>query len=147
MANPASLAALQSAEFPARARAWGLAVGRCELWQGDFRLDERAVGLLRTADVVLVNNQAFTPDLNNTLSELFLELKEGARVVSLKSFVPAGWRLSVRTSGSVIACLDVERREFWRDCVSWMGEGGEYFVAVKDSGRVARFLKARGAGR
>jgi len=147
MPHPCELATLQAAEFPARARAWGLAVGRCELWQGDFRADPQALKLLRAADVVLVNNQAFTPALNEELTALFLELKEGARVVSLKSFVPAGWKLGPRTSGSVIAMLEVKRMEFWSGCVSWKDEGGEYFVATKDTGRVTRFLKARDAGR
>jgi len=145
MPHPCELAALQAAEFPARARAWGLAVGTCGLWQGDFRADARALQLLRAADVVLVNNQAFTPALNEALTSLFLELKEGTRVVSLKSFVPAGWKLGARTSGSVIAMLEVKRKEFWSGCVSWKDDGGEYFVAMKDTGRVARFLKARGS--
>ncbi|CRK42863.1 hypothetical protein BN1723_019062, partial [Verticillium longisporum] len=37
--------------------------------------------------VVLVNNQAFTPQLNDKLVSLFLDLKKGCKIVSLKSFL------------------------------------------------------------
>ncbi|KAJ8608319.1 hypothetical protein MRB53_039741 [Persea americana] len=147
MHNACKLAVAQAAEFPGRTKLWGLAAGKVELLEGDFTTHPRIPELLRKADVVLVNNQAFTPDLNDKLKTLFLELKDGARVVSLKNFVPGGWKLTERTCGEVTANLDVQRKEYWRGCVSWTDQGGEYFVATKDEGRVARFLKEQSRGR
>ena len=45
----------------------------------------------------LVNNYAFTPALNDKLSLLFLDLKEGTKIISLKPFVSENFRLTERT--------------------------------------------------
>lgn len=131
MGNPAGLARLQAGEFPARARLWGLAVGTIELIHGDFLEHPRCSELIKLADVILINNQAFSPQLNGDITRLFLDLKDGARVVSLKSFVPSGWKFGPRTNNDVLALLDVERKEYWKGCVSWTDEGGEYFISTK----------------
>lgn len=142
MDNPAKLGKLQTAEFPARARLWGLAAGSVELVHGNFLEHPRCSELISKADVVLINNQAFTPKLNDAITSLFLDLKNGARVVSLKSFMPAGWRFGPRTQNSVLALLAVERKEYWKGCVSWTDQGGEYYVSTKDYDR-ARMLERR----
>ena len=147
MENPSQLAEAQAKEFPARCRLWGLSVGSVDLWKGDFLEDTRLASILERADVVLVNNQAFNPDLNEQLIQRFLDLKEGARIVSLKSFVPHGWKLDERRRGSIIATLEVQQKEYWSGCVSWKGEGGEYYVATKDSGRIERILGKEGSRR
>ena len=142
MENPCDLARAQAQEFPARCRLWGLHAGSVSLLKGSFLEDDRVSGILKRADVVLINNQAFNPTLNDTLTSLFLDMKEGARIVTLKSFVPAGWRLTERTRDSIIGVLDVKRKEYWSGCVSWKPVGGEYFVATKDSSRIERILAA-----
>lgn len=141
MPNPCKLARDQAQEFPARCRMWGLSTGSVNLLDGDFLDDTRLAPILQRADVVLVNNELFSPQLNEELRTRFLDLKEGARVVSLKSFVPPGWKLTERTSESICAMLEVERKEFWSGCVSWTNRGGDYFVATKDSSRIERILK------
>ena len=141
MPNPCELARAQATEFPARCRMWGLAVGSVSLLQGDFLDDARLGAVLRKADVVLVNNQAFLPKLNDNITTLLLDLKEGAKVVSLKSFVPSGWKLTSRTSGDPKGVLEVEQKEYWSKCVSWTDIGGEYFIATKNSSRLARYLE------
>lgn len=140
MANPCDLARAQAEEFPARCRLWGLKAGSVSLQQGDFLKDSRISRILQRADVVLINNQAFNPSLNDTLTSLFLDMKEGARIVSLRSFVPAGWRLVERNRDSIIGVLEVTRKEYWSGCVSWKPEGGEYFVSTKDSSRIEKIL-------
>ena len=140
MENPCKLARAQAVEFPARCRIWGLKAGSIDLLQGDFLEDGRVAGLLQRADVILINNQAFQPELNDTLTRLFLDMKEGARIVSLKSFVPTGWKLTERTRDSIIGVLEVVGKEYWTGCVSWKPEGGEYYVATKDSSRIERIL-------
>lgn len=146
MNNPAELATRQAAEFPSRARLWGLAAGSVELVHGNFLEHARTSEIISKADVVLINNQAFTPKLNDAITSLFLDLKDGARVVSLKSFMPSGWRFGPRTQNSVLALLAVERKEYWKGCVSWTDQGGEYFVSTKDYDQ-ARSLERTGGSR
>ncbi|KNZ56855.1 hypothetical protein VP01_2301g8 [Puccinia sorghi] len=71
----------------------------------DFTKDPRVGQWLRQADVVLVNNQVFTPDLNESLSLLFLELKDTATIVSLKPFISSSFKLNQRNLDSPLAIL------------------------------------------
>ena len=139
MQNACDLARLQQAEFKARCRLWGLSSGKVHLVQGDFLDNERIAKALRRADVVLINNQAFTPETNNRIINLLLDLKEGCQIVSLKSFVPTGHKMQARNLNSPINLLSVERHNYWSDSVSWTNAGGTYFIAKKDSSRLRAF--------
>jgi [histone H3]-lysine79 N-trimethyltransferase len=131
MDHAASLARAQITDFESRMRAWGLSHGKITFLHGDILTHPSIPSLLRTATVVLCNNYAFSADLNDALLRLFLELPEGARVVSLKSFVPVGKDGRVRGGrGGVGEMLRVEIREFEAESVSWMPSGGEYFVST-----------------
>ncbi|KAK4686871.1 [histone H3]-lysine79 N-trimethyltransferase, partial [Tremellales sp. Uapishka_1] len=92
---PAKCARLQLAETRRRWAMWGLK-GNLEMQahEGDFRTHPDVAKRLREADVVLVNNEVFPSSLNQDLSQLFLDLKDGARIVSLKPFVPDGFRMN-----------------------------------------------------
>ena len=141
MENACDLADLQKQEFNARCGLWGLAVGSINLERGDF-LENSATGkALKRADVVLVNNQAFTPDLNEALTNLFLDLKEGCLIVSLKSFVPAGHKITSRNLNRACNVLKVTEKKYYSSCVSWTDAPGTYFVSRKDSSRVAAFAE------
>ena len=147
MPNPCELARAQAAEFPGRCRMWGLSHGKVNLLEGDFLEDARLPPIMQRVDVVLVNNVLFGSTLNENLTRLFLDLKDGARVVSLKSFVPEGWRLDERKRESILGMLEVEKKLFWGGCVSWTGTGGDYFVATKDTKRIERILGKTGGRR
>lgn len=135
------VANLQHAEFAARCRLWGLSLGRIRLQKGDF-LDNPAIKkVLKRADAVLVNNQVFTPELNEALTNLFLDLKEGCRVVSLKSFVPSDHRITSRNLNSPYNILCVDRKRYFSNCVSWTNEGGSYYISTKDSTKIQSFLE------
>jgi len=131
MPNACTLALKQKKEFYARCRLWGIAPGKVHLNSGNFLENEATLETLKKADVVLVNNQAFTPELNDQLKMLFLDLKHGCKVVSLKPFVK-----EVRSErnendlGNIFGesrCLD-----WYAGDVSWTDSGrGEYFVAVR----------------
>ncbi|KAF2453151.1 S-adenosyl-L-methionine-dependent methyltransferase [Lineolata rhizophorae] len=140
MPNPARLAERQLREFEPRCRRWGLKTGRVRLFEGDFLNCPELDAILQKADVVLVNNYVFSPATNEKLVIKFLDLKDGARVVSLKNFQKVGHRITVRNQEDPVNLLEVERKEYGSGCVSWVDRGGEYFVAVKDSGRVGRML-------
>ncbi|KAL8658148.1 MAG: hypothetical protein Q9226_001231 [Calogaya cf. arnoldii] len=146
MENACVLAELQEQEFKARCRLWGLAVGRVNLERGDFLENQKIIKVLPKADVILVNNQAFTPELNDRLTSHFLDLKEGCQVVSLKSFVPAGHRITSRNLNSAYNVLEVEEKHYYSACVSWTDAPGSYYVSRKDSSRLRAFSTHVGAG-
>src|SRR5690606_21739763 len=113
MQNACDLADLQHDEFKSRCLLWGLAPGEVHLTRGDFLNEESILRALRRADVVLINNQAFTPQLNDNLVNHFLDLKEGCQIVSLKSFVPPGHRIQSRNLNSPLNLLTVEKKNYW----------------------------------
>ena len=138
MDNACELAALQHREFHARCQLWGLATGQVRLERGDFLVQPDIGQILKKADVILVNNQAFTPELNDRLVNMFLDVKEGCRIISLKSFVPLDHKITKRNLNSPINLLEVEPKQYFSGCVSWTNAPGDYFIATKD----ARKLKA-----
>ena len=114
---PAHCARLQLREAQRRWAMMGLKGNLdVETYEGDFRTHPMTAKRLREADVVvsigrsesshvsfdsqvmgnfqLVNNEVFPPSLNADLTNLFLDLKEGATIVSLKPFVPDGFRMN-----------------------------------------------------
>ena len=139
MENACELADLQAKEFAARCRLWGLSCGNIHLERGDFLKNEAIRKILPKADVVLVNNQAFTPTLNEDLTNLFLDLKEGAKVVSLKSFKPEGHKNEALTAGAIYNILNVVKKEYHSEHVSWTHADGNYYVSTKDSSGVKAF--------
>ncbi|RDW62976.1 histone methyltransferase DOT1 [Aspergillus mulundensis] len=139
MENACRLARLQQTEFKARCRLWGIAPGKTHLVEGDFLQKQTIIDVLKRADVVLINNQAFTPQLNNELINHFLDMKEGCQIVSLKSFVPVGHKIQSRNLNSPINLLTVKQRHYWSNSVSWTDVGGTYFIAKKDSSRLKAF--------
>ncbi|KAF1981261.1 DOT1-domain-containing protein [Aulographum hederae CBS 113979] len=147
MANPARLARAQLADFEGRCRMWGLKPGKVTLIEDDFLTNPSIQPILARADVVLINNKAFTAPLNDALMLKFLDLKEGARIVSLKSFVPDKWTIKESRVEDTRNVLRVTRYEYFSKSVSWTDEWGEWFVAVKDSGMLKKFLERRGRGR
>ena len=141
MENACDLAELQEREFKARCWLWGLTVGDIHLERGDF-LENATIGkVLQKADVVLINNQAFTPELNDRLTSHFLDLKEGCKVVSLKSFVPSGHKITSRNLNSAYNVLEVVEKRYYSACVSWTDAPGSYFVSTKDSSKLKAFAQ------
>ena len=134
------VAVLQLEEFTARCRLWGLALGHVHLEKGDFLRNMAILEVLKRADVVLVNNQVFTPALNEGLTTLFLDLKDGCQVVSLKSFVPSDHKITARNLNSPYNVLRVKEKRYFSNSVSWTDQGGAYFISTKDSSTVSRFL-------
>jgi H3 lysine-79-specific histone-lysine N-methyltransferase len=81
-----------------------------EAHEGDFRTIPAVGKRLAEADVVvscflilvmvkaltiqLVNNEVFPSSLNIDLTNMFLDLKDGAQIISLKPFVPEGFRIN-----------------------------------------------------
>jgi H3 lysine-79-specific histone-lysine N-methyltransferase len=140
---PCQLAEEQGQEFRARCRLWGLAPGETHLETGDFLENQNIAKVLRRADIILVNNQVFGAALNDRLVHLFLDLKDGCQIVSLRSFVPYEHKFSSRTENSLTNILEVDRKEYFSGSVSWTDAGGQYFIATKDSKRPERIRNSR----
>ncbi|KUJ22209.1 histone H3-K79 methyltransferase [Mollisia scopiformis] len=139
MKNATDLADAQASEFNARCRLWGIQPGEVHLERGDFLESQAIHEAMKKADVILVNNQAFTPDLNQKLVQLFLDLKDGCKIVSLKSFVPDGYKITSRNLGNPVNLLSVQKGEYYSESVSWTDAGGTYFIATKDEKRLKKW--------
>lgn len=133
------LAQAQETEFAVRCRLWGIKPGKVQLERGDFRENTATKEAMRRADVILVNNEVFGSDLNQNLIDMFLDLKDGCRIVSLKSFVPAGYKRTTRNANNPVNLLHNERKEYSKNFVSWKDDRGSYFIATKDSTRLGKF--------
>lgn len=142
MPNPCDLAEAQVQEFPGRTKLWGIACGSVNLVRGDFTELPQITPVLQRADVILVNNQAFTPKLNELLIAMFLDLKDGAKIVSLKPFVPTDWRMMPRNLDSPLNLFTQKEYEYFSGNVSWTDQSGKYYIAEKDRRPLERFLKA-----
>jgi [histone H3]-lysine79 N-trimethyltransferase len=141
MDNPADVGKEQRREYLARAKLWGVKTGSTKLLHDSFIGNKEIDAAIARADVILINNKAFTEDTNAALLLKFLDVKEGARIVSLKSFVPDDWKIAERNMEDPKNLLKVKRMEYFSDCVSWTDGGGDYFIATKDSSMLRDFEK------
>ena len=145
--NSCNLADGQLKEFAARCRLWGIQSGEVRLERGDFCNNQPIQAALRRADVILVNNEVFLPQLNRTLIDLFLECKDGCQIISLKSFVPQGHRISEMNCDDPINLLDVKSGRYYEKDVSWTDGGGSYYVATKTHELLKAYEEGKLAGR
>lgn len=129
MPAPASVAKNMVQHFATRCRMWGVSLGDIEVEQGDMLESPRVDELLKEADVVLVDNKVFDERLNEAIRAKFLDLKEGAIVVSLKPFVNAvNARVTERNVDDMSAIFDVQEKTYRSGDVSWGPGGGTYYV-------------------
>ncbi|KAL7276306.1 Nucleosomal histone H3-Lys79 methylase [Rhizina undulata] len=141
MENAAGLGKKQRKEFEARCRMWGLNPGKIVLILGDFLENARIVDVLKRVDVLLVNNYAFSSTLNQRLLDMFLDLKEGTQIISLKSFVPANHVITTRNAENPVNRLRVEEKEYFSNSVSWTDAGGKYYVHTVDGSMLREFME------
>ncbi|KAI0024648.1 histone methylation protein DOT1-domain-containing protein [Xylariomycetidae sp. FL0641] len=128
MENACKLAEAQEKEFKARCMLWGVAAGRVHLERGDFRTNTKVLEKLKEADVILVNNKAFTSGLNDALVNMFLDLKKGCKIISLKSFVH-DHKTAINDVATSI--FDVEQYRYHQGWVSWTDADGEYYISTR----------------
>jgi H3 lysine-79-specific histone-lysine N-methyltransferase len=123
-------------------RAYGLRHGDMHILKGDFLELPQVAKILRKADVVLVNNYAFDSQLNQNLLQLFLDLKEGTRIISLRNFVPLDHKITVRNADSVESILRIASYTYPNGSVSWTNSGGQYFIQTVDRTAVQHFWQS-----
>ena len=71
---------------------------------------------------------------------MFLDLKEGTQIISLKSFVPPNHVITPRNVDSPVNLLRVEEKEYFSGCVSWTNAPGRYYVATVDRSMLRAFF-------
>ncbi|KJA29099.1 hypothetical protein HYPSUDRAFT_175678 [Hypholoma sublateritium FD-334 SS-4] len=133
MPHPARVAEDVVRQMQIRCRMWGVRVGAMELEEGDMLKSARMDALLAKADVVLVDNKVFEQSLNEALRPKFLDLKEGATVISLSPFVSSiNARLTKRNVDDISAIFDVTEKPYHSGSVSWGNNGGSYYLHKVD---------------
>ncbi|KAI0166150.1 histone methylation protein DOT1-domain-containing protein [Xylariaceae sp. FL1272] len=128
MNNACDLAKAQHREFRHRCQLWGVQPGEVHLYRDDFCKNDQILKILKEADAILVNNKAFTSTLNDMLINMFLDLKKGCKIISLKSFVYDNGNNVNDVARSI---LDVEQFRYHENWVSWTGSDGDYYISTK----------------
>jgi len=133
MEKPSEMACEQRAQMMMRARMWGVRMGDVELEHANMLESARVNELMARADVVLVNNKVFGEKLNEAIRPKFLDLKEGALVISLEPFVVGaagggGRTVTERNLDDISAILDVSAYDYHSMDVSWASGIGKFYV-------------------
>lgn len=168
MEKPAEMACEQRAQMMMRASMWGVRMGDVELEHANMLESSRVNELMAHADIVLVNNKVFgekrellpprffnrsetkkkVKTVNEAIRPKFLDLKEGALVISLEPFVAGGGRaVTERNVDDISAILDVSAHDYHSMDVSWGSGAGKFYVHRVDRAGYAdvraRFEAAR----
>ena len=141
MDNCAKLADLQAQEFPPRCQLWGVKPGPVHLVHDDFLQNPKIDEVLKRADVILINNQAFTADLNDKLKLKFLDLKQGCQIVSLKYFRDPHHVIKSTNVNDPVNMLKVREMDRFSGMVSWTDDPGKWYLQTKDCKELKTFLK------
>lgn len=83
---------------------------------------------------------SFTAALNDKLAYLFLDLPDNCFLVSLKPFLPPSFKLSSHNLNHPLAYLSQVKQQYKPGSVSWKMEGGNYFIARVERGRLERWV-------
>ncbi|KAG8729568.1 Nucleosomal histone H3-Lys79 methylase [Ceratobasidium sp. 428] len=120
----ASIAKDHEKEFNLRLEMWDLCCSDFKYTEGDMLDSKEVIEWISKADVILVNNFVFEELLNERLTCLFLDARDGTQIVSLKCFLDRGFKITERTISSPQAILRVEERDWTAGAVSWSNTTG-----------------------
>lgn len=148
MPNASDLCELQTKEFEARSRAWGLNSGSVVnfLRQG-FEDNPEVKSIVDSCRVILVNNYLFDSDLNQKVVQLFRHLPPGTVIVSLKPIVPPGYTINLHDIECVLNRMSFKRYEYGDNSVSWTDKGGEYYISKVEKDIVEEYFAEHSSGR
>ncbi|KAG8700209.1 Nucleosomal histone H3-Lys79 methylase [Ceratobasidium sp. 394] len=128
----ASVAKDHEREFNLRLEMWDLCCSDFKFIEGDMLDSKEVIEWISKADVILVNNFVFEELLNERLTCLFLDARDGTQIISLKCFLDRGFKITERTISSPQAILRVEERDWTAGAVSWSNTTGTYYVHTVD---------------
>lgn len=110
------------------------------LIKGDFLADEHREKI-NSATIVFVNNFAFGPTVDHQLKERFADLRDGARIVSSKSFCPINFRITDRNLSDIGTIMHVSEMSPLKGSVSWTGKPVSYYLHVIDRTKLERYFQ------
>ncbi|VVC26314.1 Hypothetical protein CINCED_3A017653 [Cinara cedri] len=113
--------------------------GQYQLIKGDF-LSEEHREKITNATIVFVNNYAFGPQVDHMLKQRFADLKDGARIVSSRSFCPLNFRMSERNLSDIGTIMHVSAMEPITGSVSWTCNPVKYYLHVIDRTKLERYF-------
>uniref|UniRef100_A0A182VQN1 Histone-lysine N-methyltransferase, H3 lysine-79 specific n=1 Tax=Anopheles minimus TaxID=112268 RepID=A0A182VQN1_9DIPT len=143
---PSKYAEGMNTTFKLWMRWFGKKYGDYELIKGDFLADEHREKIT-SATIVFVNNFAFGPNVDHQLKERFADLRDGARIVSSKSFCPLNFRITDRNLSDIGTIMHVSEMSPLRGSVSWTGKSVSYYLHIIDRTKLERYfqrLKTKG---
>ncbi|XP_012214481.1 histone-lysine N-methyltransferase, H3 lysine-79 specific [Linepithema humile] len=118
---------------------YGKRCGEYRLIKGDFLVDEHRESITG-ATIVFVNNFAFGPTVDHQLKERFADLRDGARIVSSKSFCPLNFRITDRNLSDIGTIMHVSEMSPLKGSVSWTGKPVSYYLHVIDRTKLERYF-------
>ncbi|XP_050519843.1 histone-lysine N-methyltransferase, H3 lysine-79 specific isoform X2 [Daktulosphaira vitifoliae] len=136
---PSSYSAFMHTNFQKWMSWYGKQYGEYKLIKGDF-LSEEHREKITNASIVFVNNYAFGPQVDHALKERFADLKDGARIVSSRSFCPLNFRMSERNLSDIGTIMHVSAMEPITGSVSWTCNPVKYYLHVIDRTKLERYF-------
>ncbi|XP_044766335.1 histone-lysine N-methyltransferase, H3 lysine-79 specific isoform X2 [Coccinella septempunctata] len=137
---PSRYADSMNKNFRAWMRWYGKKYGEYKLIRGDFLTEEHREKI-NQASIVFVNNFAFGPTVDHQLKERFADLKDGARIVSSKSFCPLNFRITDRNLSDIGTIMHVSEMTPMKGSVSWTGKPVSYYLHVIDRTKLERYFQ------
>lgn len=119
---------------------YGKKFGEYKLIKGDFLTEEHREKI-NSASIVFVNNFAFGPTVDHQLKERFADLKDGARIVSSKSFCPLNFRITDRNLSDIGTIMHVSEMSPLRGSVSWTGKPVSYYLHIIDRTKLEKYFQ------
>ncbi|XP_069362021.1 histone-lysine N-methyltransferase, H3 lysine-79 specific isoform X1 [Maniola hyperantus] len=137
---PSRYASSMDAYFRTWMKWYGKKFGEYKLIKGDFLMDEHREKI-NSATIVFVNNFAFGPHVDHQLKERFADLKDGAKIVSSKSFCPLNFRITDRNLSDIGTIMHVSEMSPLKGSVSWTGKPVSYYLHIIDRTKLERYFQ------
>ncbi|CAF0992177.1 unnamed protein product [Rotaria sordida] len=139
--TPATYACAMADEFRFWMRWYGKRYSEFQLEHGDFlthtKIDER----IKEADVIFANNYVFGSTVNHELKVKFMNMKDGAKIVSSREFCSETFRLNDRTKNDLGAVMYVTKPEEFLGKVSWSDKCVQYYLHIIDHSKLAHYYE------
>lgn len=138
--NPSRYAELMDSHFRLWMNWFGKKFCDYKLLKGDFLVDEHREKIT-SSSLVFVNNFAFGPNVDHQLKDRFADLRDGARVVSSKSFCPLNFRITDRNLSDIGTIMHVSEIPPLKGSVSWTCKPVSYYLHIIDRTKLERYFQ------